>query len=346
MNARNLAVLGAACLMATGFARSEAAEVYSPRSFDEVRAQALRWTAQHPAKQPEAAAQITALWAPGAATSSSRDLFERVIETLCLADPEVRRFVEACGPGRSTRELPAADFLSRDESDEFAALHLRLYYARSLAQKLLFDEALAQFARIDPARVVDPATALFYRAVCEHQLLMKKEGLETLDKLLHRTQGASEPYLRVALLMHDELESIDEKSLGAVSRKMKDSQRRLDLGRGGQRVQKVQAEIIETLDEIIKKAEQQANAQAQAGQGENNSNRAGGPADDSRIKGATAPGNVDKKNLKKQGSWGSLPPKDEARALNMLNRDFPPNYRQAVEEYFKKLAKRPSAKGP
>ena len=31
---------------------------------------------------------------------------------------------------------------------------------------------------------VDPATALFFQAVCEHQLLMKKEGLKTIDSLL------------------------------------------------------------------------------------------------------------------------------------------------------------------
>ena len=38
-------------------------------------------------------------------------------------------------------------------------------YARALTQGLLYDEALAVFAKIDPAKVVDPATCLFYRAV-------------------------------------------------------------------------------------------------------------------------------------------------------------------------------------
>ena len=48
---------------------------------------------------------------------------------------------------------------------------------------------------------------------------------------------------------------------------MQDSERRLDLGRGGQRVQKVQEEIVESLNEIIKKLEQQSNPQAAAGTG-------------------------------------------------------------------------------
>ncbi len=137
----------------------------------------------------------------------------------------------------------------------------------------MYDEALAVFAQIDPARVVDPATCLFYEAVCQQQLLKKTEGLETLDKLLHRTEGVAESYARVAALMQDELQSLDDQTLDGVSRKMQDSERRLDLGRGGQRVQKVQEEIVESLTELIKKMEQQANPQPQPGQGDNNSNR-------------------------------------------------------------------------
>jgi hypothetical protein len=192
--------------------------------------------------------------------------------------------------------------------------------------------------------VVDPATCLFYQAVCQQQLLKKTEALETLDRLLHKTEGVAESYARVGALMQDELQALDDHSLDVVSRKMQDSERRLDLGRGGQRVQKVQEEIVESLSELIKKMEQQANAQAQAGQGDNNSNRSTGPADDSSIKGATAPGNVDKKNLTKQGAWGNLQDKQINSAKAAIGRDFPSNYRDAVEQYFKKLANRPASK--
>jgi hypothetical protein len=251
--------------------------------------------------------------------------------------------VSACQPGASFRALPKP-FLTQDESDEFLTVHLRLFYARALTQATLYDEALAEFSRIDPAKVVDPATCLFYRAVCEHQLLRKKEGLATLDKLLHKTEGVAEPYAQVAALMQDELSSLDDQSLSGVSRKMQDSERRLDLGRSGQRVQKVQDEIIESLDEIIKKRQaqldrQQSQAQQQRG---NDSNRSNRPAEDSMIKGATAPGNVDPNTKKKPGSWGGLPPKAATEAENRLNREFPSNYRRAVEEYFKKLAKSPA----
>ena len=275
---------------------------------------------------------------------SGREVFERLIQSFCVADPDTRRFVEASSPAQPLKAFPTQDFLNRDESDEFYTIHLRLFYARALTQRLMYDEALALFARIDPARVVDPATCLFYEAVCQQQLLKKTEGLETLDKLLHRTEGVAESYARVAALMQDELQSLDDQSLDGVSRKMHDSERRLDLGRGGQRVQKVQEEIVESLTELIKKMEQQANPQPQPGQGDNNSNRSSGPAEDSSIKGATAPGTVDKKNLKKQGAWGNLQERQLREAKALLNKDFPSNYREAVEQYFKKLASNPASK--
>ena len=321
-----------------------APDVYAPRPVDEVRSQLVRWLTQHGFNNEKTASQIAAIWSAGGGAVAGRDSFDRLIKSFCIADPDTRRFVEASGPAQSLHGFPTAEFLNHDEADEFYTVNLRLFYARALTQRLMYDEALALFSRIDPTRVVDPATCLFYQAVCQQQLLKKTEGLETLDKLLHRTEGAAESYMRVASLMHDELQALDNRSLDAVSRKMQDSERRLDLGRGGQRVQKVQEEIVEALNEIIKQREQQSNPQAQQSEGENNSNRSSGPAEDSSIKGATAPGNVDKKNLKKQGSWGNLQDKQLKEAKNLLNRDFPSNYHDAVEQYFKKLATRPASK--
>lgn len=323
-------------------ARGGAPDVYAPRPAEEVRAQLMRWLSQHGYSNDRTLPQIATLWSAGGGPAPGREVFERLIRSFTIADPDTRRFVESASPAQPLKTFPTQDFLNRDESDEFYTMHLRLYYARALTQRLMYDEALAVFARIDPARVVDPATCLFYQAVCQQQLLKKTEGLETLDKLLHRTEGVAESYARVATLMQDELQSLDDRSLDAVSRKMQDSERRLDLGRGGQRVQKVQEEIVESLSELIKKMEQEANPQSQSGQGENNSNRSTGPAEDSGIKGATAPGNVDKKNLKKQGAWGNLPYQQLKEAKNRLNNEFPSNYRDAVEEYFKKLAEKPA----
>jgi len=324
----------------------EGTDLYAPRSAEQVRQELLKWLPRHGVTNEKTVAGILELWTPNGSPLAPRQVFERLIQSFCLADPTVKQFVSTCQPGASLRSLPKP-FLTQDESDEFLTAHLRLFYARALTQALLYDEALTVFAQIDPAKVVDPATCLFYRAVCEHQLLRKKAGLATLDKLLHKTEGVAEPYIQVATLMQDELSSLDDQSLSGVSRKMHDSERRLDLGRSGQRVQKVQDEIIESLDEMIKKKQQQLNQQQSQSQQqrENNSNQSNRPAEDSMLKGATAPGNVDPNKKKRAGTWGGLPPKAATEAENRLNREFPSNYRRAVEEYFKKLATEPAGKG-
>jgi hypothetical protein len=340
-----IAIASVVLIVSANVAAAEGTDLYAPRLAEQVRQDLLKWLSRHAVTNEKTVSSILQLWAASNTPVPPRQVFERLIQSFSLADPTVRQFVSACQPGASFRSLPKP-FLTQDESDEFLTAHLRLFYARALTQALLYDEALTVFARIDPAKVVDPSTCLFYRAVCEHQLLRKKEGLATLDKLLHKTEGVAEPYTQVATLMQDELSSLDDQSLSGVSRKMQDSERRLDLGRGGQRVQKVQDEIIESLDEIIKKKQQQLNQQQSQSQQqpENNSNRSNRAAEDSMLKGATAPGNVDPNKKKRAGIWGGLPPKAATEAENRLNHEFPSNYRRAVEEYFKKLATKPAGK--
>ena len=40
--------------------------------------------------------------------------------------------------------------------------------------------------------------------------------------------------------------------------------------------------------------------------------------------------------------WGNLPDRAQATAKEMINRQFPAHYRQAVEEYLKRIAQRPA----
>ena len=51
-----------------------------------------------------------------------------------------------------------------------------------------------------------------------------------------------------------------------------------------------------------------------------------------------APGDVAKKGVGHKSGWGDLPPKEREEALQQMGRDFPPHYRDAIEEYFRKLA--------
>ena len=315
-------------------------DIYAAPVAAEVRSQTLQWVAASGVKDEKLLEQVGKIWVlPAEDDVSARLLLSKAVETFTLIDKDAKSFVGACTLLNAPLLPPDAKLLSRDGADPFFQANLRLFYGRYLAQRQLYDEALEVFNKLDPKTVVDPATCLFYKAVCEHQLLMKKEGLATVGKLLENTEQVPVSYSSVATLMQYELQNLRAESLDEISRRMKDVHRRLGLARGGQKVQKEEDKIIAALDKIIEKLEQQQGGGGGGGNGQGKTNQPSSPANDSSIKGTTAPGNVDRKNFRKQGGWGNLPPKEEARAKNLINRNLPPHYKQAVEQYFKKIAR-------
>jgi hypothetical protein len=65
---------------------------------------------------------------------------------------------------------------------------------------------------------------------------------------------------------------------------------------------------------------------------------------DSNIATNGGPGNIDAKRLKEVAdTWGKLPEKERAKAMVELTQEMPPRYREAIEAYFKKLAKNDTA---
>lgn len=219
--------------------------------------------------------------------------------------------------------------------------NVKYFYGRHLSVLNLYEEALVVFEGIEPHALVDPAGYFFHQAVCEHHLLLKDAGLQTLTHLLHDTEQVPVRYQKLGELLQHDLEQLKEKSLGEVARQMRDVERRLELGRAGQRVQRVEERIIATLDEIIEKLEQQQGGGGGGG-GQSGGQPSGNPADESYLGGQQGPGQTDRKDIGHKDNWGDLPPKAQTAAKNMLDRQFPPHYRQAVEEYLKKIAERPA----
>ena len=125
-------------------------------------------------------------------------------------------------------------------------------------------------------------------------------------------------------------------------RASRDITRRLDLGRAGPQTLAVQDGVIESLDKMIDKIEQQQ--QQQQSQSSGGAGAAGGrsgngtPMDDSRIAGGKGPGEVTKRDIGDGDGWGKLPPHEREEALQQIGREFPAHYREAIEQYFKRLA--------
>ena len=312
--------------------------IFSAPDSGDVRTRTLEWVAAKKVADKRSLEEIGKLWADVQGKIAPAEMLQTVVQSFALADPETRRFVDKCDPLNPPRIPPDFRTVAGTDKNEFYQANLGLFVGHYLAQAKMYDEALEVLSKLDVAQTVDPATCLFFTAVCQHQLLVKDEGLESIQKLLTQTQDVPVRYSSVAALMQYDLEQIADKSLDEVAHMMSDVERRLELGRGGRVVQKREAEIISRLDEIIKRMEEQQGGGGGGGAGGNNNNPSGA-ANDSSVKGATGEGKVDKKKPGSDNAWGKLDKKEEARAKQLIGRDFPPHYRRAVEQYFRKLAK-------
>lgn len=335
-------ILMAVAICVVSRALAEAAEqLYAPPPEGQVRQAAQAWAREHGANA-ELLHAVDAQWDFRGRATSADDRFDALIRTFYLVDPEARALIDACRNGDLRRLAEGFPLIETDGGASLLIQNLRYFLARYLAVLTMYDEALGLFERIDPTQVADPAGCLFYKAVCEHSLLRKTEGLVTLKALLTSTEDVPVRYATVAGLMQSDLEALKADSLDEVSRQMRDVERRLALGRAGTQVQRVEDRIVTTLDAIIAKIEQQQGGGGGSGngQGEQSPNQPPQGAKDSYVGGVKGKGEVDPEKLGHKDGWGDLPDKAQAAAKELINQQFPFHYRQAVEEYLKRIGQR------
>lgn len=215
--------------------------------------------------------------------------------------------------------------------------------ARDLVRQDRFDEALPILAALDVATSVDPTTLLFLRGACEHALLDADAALETLDRLLEREAELPARYARIARLLRTDAAALEKDSLDHIARRMRDAGRRLALGRAGEATRQVQQEVVDALDRLIARLEDEQRGQAPqqaaaGGAGGSRGGQGGTPMEESRIAGGRGAGETRSRELAPGESWGDLPPHERDRVIQQIGREFPPHYREAIERYFKRLA--------
>ena len=327
-----------ACVSA-GFAKDELARsTWDVPPHAEVLSQVETWLDESSVAQ-DLVDQILQVWQEPVADDRR---LSTLAESFALVNPEARLLVEFCRSARVDPELPDFEFLQSSQLPAFERDHLRLVYARWLAQNELYDETLEQIGDLRPENVVDPASLLFYQSVAYHRLLKKKECLPIVDRLLEQEQTLPKRFSALAKLIRADIEPLESDSLDEISRLMDNIKVRLGHGRAGTRVRKEEDDVIAKLDKMIKDLEDKAN-QAQAAGG--SSGAAGdtlnpaSPMNDSVPGGAKGPGNVDPKKIEKKAGWGNLPAKERQQALQQLGEDFPSHYRDVIVEYFRKLAR-------
>ncbi|MCC6509675.1 MAG: hypothetical protein IT423_11240 [Pirellulaceae bacterium] len=294
---------------------------------------------------PELRERVLEQWKLSSADIKGPALLERVLSAASIIEPRISELVAKLNdPAGEPVLVKQLTWLTSDVPGWLQDA-VRLACGRALAQRRLYDEALETLTGLAVDQICDPASLVFYRAVCQHHLLQKKECLANVDLLLERQTELPVRFTQVAQLMSADIKPLKNDSLDEIARMMNDVQRRLDLGRAGTRVREEEKEIVDKLDKMIEQIEQQLQQQQQQQQqanGQNQKQQQGNsqPMQDTQLAGGPpGAGDVDQKNIGKRDGWGNLPPAERQASLQRMTQELPSHYREVIEGYFRQLAK-------
>lgn len=282
-----------------------------------------------------------------------RTVLDRTADSLALGNTEVAALLANVRKQDSIpSEVPG--ILKDEKQDNFFRTNVALAFAKAAANKKVYEEALEALKSVNPEFAVDPASYFFFKAVSEHATMKKDAATGSIVRLLDDVADSPSRYTMVATLMFFDMQSwaSDPKDLSNIEKLMDNSQRRLDLSRGGEKTQDIQKKIVFRLDELIKELEAKAKqSQCQGGNcpggGDKPGSKPGGntvnpnsPATDSVIMGGSGAGKVDEKQLRQIAeNWGTMPAEKRAQVVKEITRDLPAKFEPMIKNYFEALDK-------
>jgi len=227
-------------------------------ALDSVSAEAAKvklagWLKEVGKSDPATVAKLDAIW-----KENHRSVLDRVADSFALGDPVAAQLISEARDPLAPAPIVLPAVFKNEKASSFYRANLALIYARALINRRVYEEALTTLKTFSPDQVVDPAAFLFHRAVCEHAMQQKPEASKTITRLLEEGAAISpDRYKTVATLMLLDMHTWKDKDLGDIARKMDNIERRLDIARGGPETQRQQREVLNRLDELIKKLENQ-----------------------------------------------------------------------------------------
>ncbi len=309
------------------------------------RIQALGWLKEIGKTDAATLRAFEQIWA------GDRPLLDKVAATLAVGDPAAAKLLAEARDPEAPAPTSVPSLIKDQKLPVFFRANLGLAYAKALANRKVYDEALEAFKSIHCEDVVDPASYFFHRAVAEHALMMRSEADDSIDRLLLDVAEEDAPvrYKMVGVLMHYDMAAWQDKDLDWIARKMGVIKDRLDLTRGGPKTRAMQREVLVKLDEMIKELENKisgssncngGNCPSGGSKGPPQGNRPSSPAGDFGLPSGIAKGEIDMRKFKEYAEvWGKLPERERAKAMTDLTRGMPAKYRDAIEAYFKQLEK-------
>ena len=295
--------------------------------------------------EPEELNQLAPYALPGAAR------FEEVIDILRRSSMPIKNYLDQCDRF-AWQEFPFAQPFAPPQTPlnihigegqtNYLFGALRYYLALRLVQARLFDEAKKVLEELTPENSIDPAGVLIAKAVVFHHFSEKEEGLAALKDFRKAAdrETVSRRSTELAKLLQFEWERQDrEEETSRISRQMNDVRRRLGQGRTDEDTQEAEGDVLQSLEDLIERLEEQAQRQRQQRQQQGQNQRPESPPEDAYLAELKAPGNVDRRNFSLGDNWGDLPPKEREEALLKIEKEFPPYYRDIIEQYFREMAR-------
>jgi len=262
-----IAGLAATAVLLSGTARAPAQQNKTPvvsfgalsiAEAEKVQADAKAWLQEAGKTDAATMQKFEAIW-----KQTNRTVLDRLGETFALGNADAAKLIADARNPNAAAPTAVPDVLKNEKLSPFFRNNLAVIYANLWTHRRVFEQSLEALKITKAEKVADPGVYLFCKAVCEHGLLLKTDATGTIDRLLGDVVDVQERYKTVGVLILLDMETWKSKDLGAVARLMDNSQRMLELARGGPNTQKVQKEIIYRLDELIKEMEKQAKDQEQ-----------------------------------------------------------------------------------
>ncbi len=267
---------------------------------------------------------------------SEEDRLSEFIRRFCEMDPRGQSLLRLWNGKWAPGQVATIPWLNEDELPRLVCSQLRLAHGRWLIEGRLYDEARAILEDLRPEEVIAPKTLLFCQAIVYHQLLEADLARKTAEELLKQSRDGPARYRVLAEMICADWARFEAGSLNDISRQMGDVARRLELGKADQEVLAREERILEALDKLIREAEKRA--QKLRGASAGGATQSSSPAPDSLPLGGKGRGEVTARPVGSSRGWGDLPPKERDEILQSLGREFPPHYREVVEQYFRRLA--------
>lgn len=298
------------------------------------------------AAYPAAAREFVAAKASGATADNAGDFLNSAL-AVCSSD-----FADALKAMEDERIADAADRFERlAAGDEpFMAVNAANLAATAMVEMEQFPRALAvlepifnQYAPLD--RYTPGADHMLFMLGYSCIRELRYDAAKAILTRFLQTYPQAPQRLRVtATQIVTEIDRRIPGKLGDVRDLLAYAHHRIELGETGEPVALRQQQAVALLDNMIQEAEENeknARQKSPGGGGKGNKPQPSSGAKESRIPSGAPPGDtaLRRSRIAPGEAWGKMPPREREQIIQTLQRQFPSQYRDLLEQYYRQLAK-------